>query len=139
MRKEFTKEEVEKLRANEGVLKCTSKSVTFTQEFKAMSMERYDEGWTPIQIFQEAGLDINLIGRKVPKWCIGRWKRQLKTKGGLKDNRGKHAGGGGGRKKKESIPKDEKERMKYMEAKIAYLEAENAFLAELRAKERAEK
>ncbi|MEX0877995.1 MAG: HTH domain-containing protein [Candidatus Spechtbacterales bacterium] len=137
MRKEFTQDEIRRLNSNDGVQSCTSKSITFTETFKTKALKRYADGLMPIQIFRDMGLDVNIIGRKTPKRCIERWRKQLKTEGSLKDSRGKHSKGGG-RKPKEKIPKDEKERIKYLEAKVAYLEKENAFLAKLRAKRKEE-
>ena len=85
----------------------------------------------PSQIFREAGMDPGIIGKKTPGWCVQEWRRQFQTKGNFKDGRGKR---GKGRKLKEAVPRDEKEKMKYLEAKVAYLEKENAFLAKLWAK-----
>lgn len=132
MRKEFTKEQAKALSLNKSVLKYASNRVAFTEEFKVQALKRYAQGYTPMQIFLKAGLDIGLLGRGNPRQCILQWRRQLKAKGNLKDTRGKH--GKGGRNPKEKIPKDEKERIKYLEAKIAYLEAENDFLEKLRKK-----
>jgi transposase len=132
MRQAFTHEQIETLQANEYVLRCTPKQIVFTEEFKISAVTRYSEGFMPSQIFREAGLDTSIIGTNTPKWCMKGWKKQLQSKGNFKDNRGKS--GKGGRKPKEKIPKDEKEKMKYLEAKVAYLEKENDFLVKLRAK-----
>lgn len=132
MRQPFTNEEMAILQANKNVLRCSSKRVQYTEEFKRESLKKHEQGTKPMQIFKEAGLDVELIGRKAPKWCIERWRNQLQTYGYFKDDRGKREA-----KPKERALKDERARTKYLEARIAYLEKENAFLAKLRA-ERAE-
>ena len=130
MRQELTPEQQETLRENTNVLRCTTKQITFTEEFKTNAMAKYAQGFSSGRIFRESGLDTGLIGKKTPKWCIQGWKKQLRMKGNFADRRGRS--GKGGRKSKERIPTDEKEKMKYLEMKVAYLEKENAFLAKLR-------
>ena len=80
-------------------------------------------------IFKEAGFDLNVIGRHTPKFRIRDWKKIYKAKGekGLAtESRGKN----GGRRSKDKQSTD----MEYLQAKIAYLEAENNFLKNLKTK-----
>jgi transposase len=129
----FTLEQINDLLANENVAKCSPKSITYTKEFKLWAVKQYfEEGLSPNRIFEKAGFNISVIGRRKPKWCLERWRKTYNTKGekGLKEEaRGK--GGGGGRPKKPTF-KNDKEKIKYLEAKIAYMDAENDFLAKLR-------
>ena len=81
-------------------------------------------------IFEEAGFDLALIGKNIPIECLRRWRRVYGIKGVEKLNvetRGK----GGGRPRKNGLTDAEK--IKRMEVEIAYLKAENDFLAKLRA------
>lgn len=133
-RRTFTKKQIKMLEANKHVLKCTSKQVVFTYEFRLHALNRYNEGLTPSRIFKEAGLDVDLIDRHKADACVTRWRKQLKEHGQFRHDRNLKD-----RKPKEKMPKDEKERIEYLEAENAYLKAENAFLAKLRAKRRAEK
>ena len=74
-----------------------------------------------------------MIGRKKPKSLIRDWNRIFKEKGldGLKtETRGR--GSGGGRPKTRDLTDADK--IKRLEAQVAYLKAENDFLAKLRAK-----
>jgi hypothetical protein len=118
--------------ANENVAKCSPKSITYTKEFKVLAVKKYfEEGLSPNMIFKEAGFDINIIGGRKPKWCLGRWRKTYNDEGEeglLKDSRGCQSGG---RPPKISF-KNDKEKIKYLEAKIAYMDAENDFLAKLR-------
>ena len=126
----FTKKETRQLLSNISVKTCTEKSITYTQSFKEMSIKLYEQGLTSSEIFKQAGLDLNIIGKVQPKECLGRWRKIVKRKGinGLKETRGKK----GGRPK---IKYDsDKEKIEYLETKIEYLKAENDFLAKLRAK-----
>jgi len=130
----FTEEETRQLLAKASVKACTEKSITYTRSFKETSVKLYEQGLTPWEIFTQAGLDINLINKDQPKECLQRWRRIVKRKGigGLKDTRGKK----GGRPK--TNYHSDKEKIEYLEAKVAYLKAENDFLAKLRAQRRAE-
>jgi len=130
----FVEEKIKQLLANTSVKTCTEKSVTYTQSFKEMSVKLYEQGLTSSEIFKQAGLSLNLVGKDQPSECLRRWRKIVKRKGveGLKETRGKK----GGRPK---IKYDsDKEKIDYLEAKVKYLKAENDFLAELRAQRRAE-
>jgi len=130
----FAEEEIRQLLTNASVRTCTEKSVTYTQSFKEVSVKLYKQGLTSSEIFKQAGLDPNLVGKDQPSECLRRWKKIVKRKGvkGLKETRGKK----GGRPK---IKYDsDKEKIEYLEAKVEYLKAENDFLAKLRAQRRAE-
>jgi transposase-like protein len=127
----FTREQVNELLANKNVAKCSSKSITYKKEFKIWAVKKYiNEGYSPNMIFEEAGFDIDMIGRNNPKECLRRWRRKYSRTGeaGLtEDNRGKYGG-----RRKELRFKNDTEKIKYLEAKIAYMDAENDFLAKLR-------
>jgi transposase-like protein len=126
----FTGEQIEELLANENIAKCSEKAITYERDFKIRAVKQYNEdGMTAKEIFRQAGLDLNVIGRKQPKECLRRWNRIFRKKGieGLSEVRGKN----GGRPKTRNLTGAE--RMKKLEAEVAYLKAENDFLAKLRA------
>lgn len=96
-------------------------------------MKEWQAGVPPQEIFTRAGFDICLIGNETPKQSIRRWRKIYKEKGanGLKvDGRGKSKRGGWLKKNWQ----DDKEKIKYLEAKVVYLKAENDFLVRLRKK-----
>ena len=127
----FTPEQIDQLLANKNVSKCSPKSITYKKEFKIWAIKKYfEEGYSPNMIFEEAGFDLNALGVNRPKECLRLWRKKHSKMGevGLtEDNRGKYGG-----KKKELRFKNDKEKIKYLEAKIAYMDAENDFLAKLR-------
>lgn len=126
----FTQEQIVSLLQNKNVAACSEKSITYHKEFKLATVKRYQEGLPPSAIFTEAGFSLSLIGRKTPKWCLERWRKVYDMKGiaGLEtDGRGSKSG-----RPPNLARMGEKEKLKYLEAQVAYLRAENAFLAKLR-------
>lgn len=112
---------------NENVLDCSSRIVTYTDNFKISAVKLYEQGLGGPEIFRRAGIDVKLIGMDEPRQCIHRWKRQAKAreKGEKKSSRG--------RPKKTKLTPEEN--IKRLEAEVEYLKAENDFLAKLRAKQ----
>ncbi len=127
----FTQEQVKSLLKNKNIARCSEKSITYHKDFKLVAVRRYREGLSPSAIFTEAGFNLALIGRKTPKWLLTRWRKIFDKKGsvGLEhDGRGAHSRG----RPPNIIHMSEKEKLKYLEAQVAYLKAENAFLVKLR-------
>lgn len=131
----FTEEQIKELLSNPNVTKCSNKAISYDQDFKVRAVQQYNgNGQTANQIFKEAGFDLGVVGKDTPKNCLRDWRRIFKLKGvdGLKiENRGRGSHRGGRPKTKGLTEAD---RIKRMEAEIAYLKAENDFLAKLRAK-----
>ena len=129
----FNEEQIKELLQNPNVETCSDKSILYHKDFKISAVKRYHEGLSPNEIFREAKFNLNLIGHDAPKDCLKRWKNIFKEKGeeGLKsDGRGQIKGGG----RPKTNWENEKEKIKYLETQIAYLKAENDFLAKLRKK-----
>ena len=128
----FTKEQNENLQKNPNVERCSPKSITYKKDFKAAAVMMYqNEGIPPREIFRNAGFDLNIIGKETPKKRVAAWKKLFRNKGmgGLSDDRrGKSKNGGRPRTKGLT----DKERIEKLEATVAYLKAENDFLAKLR-------
>ena len=131
----FTDEQVEALSKNENVIKCSEKSITYSKEFKLNAVNLYNQQYVSArEIFRIAGLDLNVIGNERADDCLLRWKRAFEKKGidGLSEVRGKNGIKGSSKTKDLS----DKDKIEYLEAQVAYLKAENDFLAKLRAKRR---
>jgi transposase-like protein len=132
----FSEEQIRTLQSNYNVDKCSDRAITYSKAFKIKAIKQYNEdGKTASQIFREAGFDLNMIGKHIPKGCLKCWRRAFKMKGVdglLVEQRGRSKGGRKGRPRKR--PEEDKERIKRLEAENAYLKAENDFLAKLRAK-----
>ncbi len=129
----FNKEQINELLKNKNVAKCSEKSITYSKNFKKTAVKLYNEqGMTSNKIFRQAGLNPKIIGKGSPKDCLKRWRKIYQTKGfeGFTESRGKSKGEG--RPKKKNITNENK--IKKLEAEVAYLKAENDFLAKLRAK-----
>lgn len=128
---QFSETQLKELLANPNVSKCSDKSITYKKEFKIMAVKKYfEEGYSPITIFEEAGFPRNWLGKYRARNCLKKWKAKYTTEGQqslLRETRG-----GPGRRKKRIMHKDSNEKIEYLETKIAYLEAENDFLAKLR-------
>ena len=126
----FTKEQVNELLKNKNVSKCSSKAITYNKEFKLRAVKKYyKHGYSPGMIFKEAGFDLEAITRNRADQCLKRWRKIYGNKGErelMKESRG----GPGRRKKLEFKTKDEE--IEYLKTKIAYMNAENDFLAKLR-------
>lgn len=129
----FTSEQIKELLSNENVVRV-GKTIVYNKDFKIEAVRLYNEqGLTSKEIFRQAGFDLDVIGKQKPKSLIRDWNKAYRLKGevGLKvESRGK--GKGGGRPRVKYSTDDEK--IKYLEAQVAYLKAENDFLAKLRAK-----
>ena len=127
----FSEQQVEKLRQNPNVQACSERSITYQKNFKLTAVKEYQEGLSPNEIFKKAGFNIDLMGRKKPKWCLQSWKKVFKNKGiqGLSiETRGKSKSGG----RPKTNWSNPEEKLKYLETMVAYLKAENAFLVKLR-------
>lgn len=114
----FTNEQVEQIQRNSNVSACSHKSITYSEDFKLKALAQYKEGLTSREIFTLAGFDVEMIGKKTPKGCLRRWRRSTGKRGGRPKTRGV----------------TEEDKIKRLEAQVAYLKAENSFLAHLRAK-----
>lgn len=130
----FTQEQITMLLGNKHVAGCSDKSISYRKDFKIAAVKRYQEGLPPSAIFREAGFNLALVGRKIPKDCLRRWLAIWQSKGDaglIKDARSTN--NPRGRPKHDNLANlNEKDKLKYYEAQIAYLKAENAFLAKLR-------
>ena len=125
----FSSEGIRKLEENPNVARVSEKSITYAYIFKEQAIQQYESGKTSSEIFKEAGFNLDLIGKKQPKYCLRRWRERFKKNGveGLYDTRGQM-------KQRRKLRNTETDRMKWLEAEVKYLKAENAFLAQLRAK-----
>ena len=120
----FTAEQLKLLRSNENVAKCSERQLVYSRDFKLKAVRLRLEERMPIrEIFRQAGFDLNVIGQFAPKDCLKRWGQIYKAKGRI-----------GFEPKPIGRPKTRDDKIKRLEAQVAYLKAENDFLAKLRAK-----
>ena len=129
----FTKRQIQELLKNPNVERCSEKSITYRKRFSVSAVSQSQEGLPPTVIFAQAGFNIALIGSDIPKQCLSRWRKIYRKKGmgGLSiETRGRNKAGG----RPKTNWRNDKEKIEYLEAKVAYLKAENDFLAKLRKK-----
>jgi len=128
MRTIFSSDEIEELKKNPCVFNCTAKSVYYTYEFKRRALDMYSQGVGPKEIWRRAGFDVTKWKKDYFVLTLRDWKKivardgtdGLDKMGGLQYDRG---------------PKNtDKDKLKRLELQVKYLQAENDFLARLRAK-----
>lgn len=131
-RKNFTKEQIAELSKNKNVSHCGLKSVRYAKRFKLSALKQYNEdGRGAVEIFKDAGFDLAIIGRRAPHRLMNQWNTAirperkaeplLRTEAMAKISAKRFSGG---------------KELRTLKAKVAYLEAENDFLAQLRARKR---
>ena len=127
-KKTFTEKEIQLLSKNPYIQSISSKSITYTEEFKQLFIQEYNNGVFPREIFEKYGFDIDIIGLKRVKSSSERWRRAYQKNGvlGLKDTRV----GNSGRTRKRELTLEEKNAR--LEAQINLLKAENELLKKIR-------
>src|SRR6185295_17391985 len=93
----FSGEQLNELRKNPYVEKCSERSITFTYDFKKHALEQYAQGVSSKEIWRSAGFDTRTWRRGYEKACIHSWRKIVKKKGteGLAEARGSKTTGRG--------------------------------------------
>ena len=129
-RKPYTVQEKEELLKSDAIEKVANSSATYTKEFKVFAVGEYMTGKTPMQIFTEAGINVNILGREQPQRCLSRWRKihdKYGINGLLQENRGI---GSSGRPSKKVLTTEEK--LKKLEQENEILKEQVHFLKKLR-------
>lgn len=71
----FSKETIESLNQNQYVVEVSEKSITYSDEFKRLFIEKYLKGKIPRVIFEETGFDVIALGVKRYEQVAARWIR----------------------------------------------------------------
>ena len=132
-KRRFNMEQVKELLKNKNVARCSEKSISYSKEFKLWAIKQCSENGMPARkIFADSGFDPIIVDSNTPKDCLTNWRRIIRVKGlkGLQVN-GQGKKPGFGRQKTKGMTDAEK--IKRLEATVAYLKAENDFLVKLRA------
>jgi len=126
MKRILTEDNLKELSKNKNVSRCSSKSICYSKKFKQRAIKEYEESKiTAIEIFENAGFDLNIIGVTRPNKLMNQWRNAIKTKN--KKNIGYI-------EEKDNKKLRSSKQVKMLKATIKYLEAENRFLEQLRAK-----
>lgn len=129
MRKILTNEQIKMLSKNKNVARAGSKSVRYKRDFKLWALRQYnDDGLSAVGIFEDAGFDLAVIGKRAPNRLMNQWNVSIKSHAVVRQT---------GERIEVIVKRTENRRkMGALKAKVAYLEAENDFLARLRAGKR---
>lgn len=63
-RKPYSVQEKEELLKSQAIDKVKNSNVTYNPKFKVFAIKEYQEGKTPMKIFFEAGINIDILGKK---------------------------------------------------------------------------
>ena len=85
----FTPEQIDLLSRNKYVKSVSEKAITYTNEFKIQFIADTNNGKTATQIFSEAGLDPQILGKERIHTAKKKWTKAYKEHGvsGLNDTR----------------------------------------------------
>ena len=75
----FTEEEMDRLLQNPYVTDVNRTSISYSREFKQLFMGEYTAGRRPVQIFRDAGFDIDMLGSKRIERACARWKESYES------------------------------------------------------------
>ncbi len=128
-RKHFTEEEIESLKKNQYVLKVSTKTIQFTNDFKQKLLQEMTSGLPQNLILKKFGFDSTMFGKKRMTTLFTRTKNQSKRPEQFEHKTGR------GRPKKLEFSTLEEEN-EYLRNRMEYLEQENEFLKKLEALER---
>lgn len=131
-KKFFNEMEMKKLSNNPYVKSISSKSITYTDEFKRIFIAENENGKLPRQIFEENGFDVEVLGIVRVQRAASRWRTAFNESGvlGLRDTRKDNLG----RPTQKELSLEEKNAR--LEAQIQLLRAENELLKKLDMMER---
>jgi hypothetical protein len=120
--KYFTEEQIKSLNNNKYVIKASSKSITYTKEFKEACWEKYQKAIPYKEIVSSLGLNPEVLGKARVNSIFGSLKVKYYRSAGFEDTRTIKSG----RKSKETLDKEQNE--SYKDSRIQELEQEIEFL-----------
>jgi transposase len=137
----YTAEEQEQLRTNPNVVRCTKHMIIYEPDFKRAALRAYyEDGKDARTIFAEAGFPASVVKTLTPKWAITQWRKTYGPgyeQADMTNKRGKAKKGGRPRTERVDVAQmTDKEKITYYEARVAYQEAENDFLARTQGRKR---
>lgn len=131
MRTTYSSEQIAQLQNNPCVWHVTQRTICYTYEFKKHALDLHEQGIKPNAIWKQSGFDIHIWKKDYCRYTIKDWRKLVRTGGMESLTRPSGVQSDGGYRKAKS---PETDRVRRLELQVRYLEAENAFLAQLRAK-----
>jgi hypothetical protein len=134
MRTIFSKDEIVEFGKHPCVFHVSERSIHYTYEFKKRALEMHSQGVSPRDIWKRAGFNPDRWKYNYTYSTIKDWRRIVAKRGidGLAPFGGFQYDGG--RVNKNEPVQIESDKLKRLELQVKYLQAENDFLAKLRAK-----
>ena len=128
----FSDEEIDVLSKNKYVKSVSKRGITYTDDFKTLFIAEYNKGYLPIQIFIDAGFDVNILGNHRIYSASKRWRKSYRESGelGLRDTRKFNSG------RPLSRELSVEEIIAKKDAEIAYWKAEAELLKKIELQER---
>lgn len=130
----FNEYQRRQLEANSYVKSVSDRAIQYTADFKIHAVQLNLAGKGPIEIFREAGFDLEIIGMNKAQSALARWRKTFQAYGEagfLQERRSKASSG---RPKKEHLSTEKK--LAQAETRIRLLEAEVTLLKKLEEMER---
>jgi transposase len=118
----FTEDQVNELRKNPYIEKVSSKTITYTKEFKERFESEYRAGKLPSQILADMGIDQKVLGSRRKNSIVQRIKMYELRPEGCEDTRKNNSG------RPSTKELSDTEKIKRLDQKIEYLKQENEFL-----------
>ena len=119
----LTAKQVKELSKNPYIKLVNDHYISYTEDFlKKLVYEMEENNKTSRQVFNECGIDTNIIGEHRAACVAYKWRKRYSKTGDIKDTR---PGNSGAALKREL---SDKEKLERAEAKIKLLEAENELL-----------
>jgi len=141
----FNKYIKEKLLKNKYIIKVTDNHIVYSNKFKILLWNNFNKGISPKETFKNNNLDLNIIGEENPRRLLSRIRKEvekednkkLKIEEIFKNNKKEKRG-----RKKKILPKNwleevdklptDKDKIEYLEAKVALFEEERKLFPNLR-------
>ncbi|MCW1930111.1 MAG: hypothetical protein KIH62_002225 [Candidatus Kerfeldbacteria bacterium] len=128
MRTTFSEDEIAELKKHPCVFDCTTKTVYYTVEFKQRALQLQKEGVHTKDIWRQSGFDVSKWKSEYFRGTLRDWRKAVERGGteALQNHGGTPHDRGPTHTKDDTV--------KRLTLHVQYLEAENAFLARLRAR-----
>ncbi len=93
-KKIFTDKEIKQLSISPYVKSVSSKGITYTDEFKHIFIAEKEKGKFAIDIFEDCGFDVDVLGKDRVRSAGKRWIKAYNNNGihGLRDTRSENSG-----------------------------------------------
>ncbi len=88
----FSEDQIQELQKSPYVDKVSSKAITYSEEFKTHFLEKYEQGMMPTQIFREAGIPPEIVGKTRISSFSNRMKKIDQRPEGVTDLRSQNSG-----------------------------------------------